>query len=126
MLSKNHHLLLNNARNLANFSRPYTLRMFAMTKMIISALAFWICISGSAALASGECYYLYKAKKTAPLQLHLGMIKINDTCSSGPHQTQLSDRLAQNGWKLMQIVKQYPEIDGVKFKNDLGEFFLKY
>jgi len=27
---------------------------------------------------------------------------------------------------LMQIVKQYPEIDGVKFKNDLGEFFLKY
>jgi len=26
----------------------------------------------------------------------------------------------------MQIVKQYPEIDGVKFKNDLGEFFLKY
>ena len=126
MLSKNHHLLLNNAGNLAKFSRPYTLRMFAMTKMIISALAFWICISGSVALASGECYYLYKAKKTAPLQLHLGMIKINDTCSSGPHQTQLSDRLAQNGWKLMQIVKQYPEIDGVKFKNDLGEFFLKY
>jgi hypothetical protein len=100
--------------------------MFAMTKMIISALAFGICIGGSAALASSECYYLYKAKKTAPLQLHLGMIKINDTCSSGPHQTQLSDRLAQNGWKLMQIVKQYPEIDGVKFKNDLGEFFLKY
>ena len=126
MLSKNHHLLLNNARNLANFSRPYTLRMFAMTKMIISALALWICIGGSAALASGECYYLYKAKKTAPLQLHLGMIKINDTCSSRPHQTQLSDRLAQNGWKLMQIVKQYPKIDGVKFKNDLGEFFLKY
>ena len=117
---------MNNAANLAKFNRPYTLRMFAMTKMIISALAFWICIGGSAALASGECYYLYKAKKTAPLQLHLGMIKINDTCSSGPHQTQLSDRLAQNGWKLMQIVKQYPEIDGVKFKNDLGEFFLKY
>ena len=126
MLSKNRHLLLNNAANLVNFSRPYTLRMFAMTKMIISALAFWICIGGSAALASSECYYLYKAKKTAPLQLHLGMIKINDTCSSGPHQTQLSDRLAQNGWKLMQIVKQYPEIDGVKFENDLGEFFLKY
>ena len=117
---------MNNAVNLVNFSRPYTLRMFAMTKMIISALAFWICIGGSAALASGECYYLYKAKKTAPLQLHLGMMRINDTCSAGPHKTQLSDRLAQNGWKLMQIVKQYPEIDGVKFKNDLGEFFLKY
>ena len=97
-----------------------------MIKMIISALAFGICISGSVALASGECYYLYKAKKTAPLQLHLGMMRINDTCSAGPHKTQLSDRLAQNGWKLMQIVKQYPEIDGVKFKNDLGEFFLKY
>jgi hypothetical protein len=126
MLSKNRHLLLNNAVNLVNFSRLYTLRMFAMTKMIISALALWICIGGSAALASGECYYLYKAKKNAPLQLHLGMMRINDTCSAGPHKTQLSDRLAQNGWKLMQIVKQYPEIDGVKFKNDLGEFFLKY
>lgn len=126
MLSKNHHLLLNNARNLANFSRPDTLRMFAMTKMIISALAFWICISGSAALASGECYYLYKAKKKPPLQLHLGMIKINDTCSAGPHKAQLSNRLAQNGWTLIQIVKRYPKIDGVKFKNDLGEFFLKY
>jgi len=117
---------LNNAANLVNFSRPYTLRMFAMTKMIISALAFWICISGSAALASGECYYLYKAKKKPPLQLHLGMIKINDTCSAGPHKAQLSNRLAQNGWTLIQIVKQYPKIDGVKFKNDLGEFFLKY
>lgn len=63
MLSKNRHFLLNNAMNLVNFSRPYTLRMFAMTKMIISALAFWICISGSAALASGECYYPYKANK---------------------------------------------------------------
>lgn len=37
------------------------------------------------------------------------MMKIDDTLSAGPHKAQLSNSLAQNGWKLIQIVKKSPK-----------------
>ena len=73
-----------------------------------------------------NCFVLYKAKKDNPLKLHLGLMKIDRTCSDDAIEVILRRRLLPAGWSLLQIVNVSQDIAVEKIKRDLGEYFLKY
>ena len=77
--------------------------------------------------ASAECYADYKAKQDDPLRLHYGVAQVSDgNCSPGAAQGELSPRLAQAGWILLNVVSTFgPEGLGER-QASAGEFFLRY
>ncbi len=81
-----------------------------------------------AAPANAACYVDYKAKRTYPLKLHYGVMKIsNGDCAglSGLRST-VSARLTSNGWQLLNILSTFDETGLSARKGNAGEFYLKY
>ena len=96
-----------------------------MVRVIAATIFLWgACLSSLAHAES--CFVLYKAKKDNPLKLHLGLMKIDRTCSDDAIEAILRLRLQPVGWSLLQIVNVSKDIEVDKIKRDLGEYFLKY
>jgi hypothetical protein len=51
-----------------------------MVRVIATAIFLWG-VSLSSVAHAEDCFVLYKAKKDNPLKLHLGLMKIDRTCS---------------------------------------------
>ena len=96
-----------------------------MVRAIAAAIFLWCACLSSVAHAE-DCFVLYKAKKDNPLKLHLGLMKIDRTCSDDAIEAVLRRRLQPAGWSLLQIVNVSQDIAVEKIKRDLGEYFLKY
>ena len=96
-----------------------------MVRVIAAAIFLWGACLSSVAHAE-DCFVLYKAKKDNPLKLHLGLMKIDLTCSDDAIEAILRRRLLPAGWSLLQIVNVSQDIAVEKIKRDLGEYFLKY
>ena len=96
-----------------------------MIKLIVAVTFLWSACLSSVAHAE-NCFILYKAKKDNPLKLHLGLMKIDRTCSDDAIEVILRRRLLPAGWSLLQIVNVSQDIAVEKIKRDLGEYFLKY
>lgn len=96
-----------------------------MVRVIVAAIFFWGACLSSVAHAE-DCFVLYKAKKDNPLTLHLGLMKIDRTCSDDAIEVISRLRLQPAGWSLLQIVNVSKDIEVEKIKRDLGEYFLKY
>jgi hypothetical protein len=96
-----------------------------MVRVIAAAIFLWGACLSSAAHAE-DCFVLYKAKKDNPLKLHLGLMKIDRTCSDDTIEAISRLRLQPAGWSLLQIVNVSKDIEVEKIKRDLGEYFLKY
>lgn len=81
----------------------------------------------AAAPAQAECYADYKAKQDNPLRLHYGVAAVPDNaCSKSAAAAVLAPRLAQAGWKLLNVVSVFGP-DGLDQRKDsAGEFFLRY
>jgi hypothetical protein len=80
----------------------------------------------STSLAQAACYADYKAKQDDPLRLHYGVAEVRGDCSVGSAQSQLRDRLAGNGWQLLNVLGVFDDAGLDERKDSAGEFFLRY
>ncbi|MEO0904315.1 MAG: hypothetical protein AAFX89_06035 [Pseudomonadota bacterium] len=80
----------------------------------------------STSLAHAACYADYKAKQDNPLRLHYGVAEVRGDCSVGSAQRQLRDRLAGNGWELLNVLGVFDDAGLDERKDSAGEFFLRY
>ncbi len=92
-----------------------------LTLVTVAALGF----AALPAQAAG-CYADYKAKQENPLRLHYGVAQISGTCDRASAQSELTQRLAANGWTLLTVVSVFGE-DGLNKRRDsAGPNFLRF
>ncbi len=92
-----------------------------MKHMCITA-ALWVIMSTAAA---ANCYADYKAKQDNPLRLHYGVAQISQ-CSAAGARTELTQRLAANGWTLLNVVSVFDASGLDERKDSAGPYFLRY
>lgn len=80
----------------------------------------------SATVAQAACFADYKAKQDNPLRLHYGVAEVRGDCSVGSAQGQLRDRLAGDGWQLLNVLGVFDDAGLDERKDSAGEFFLRY
>jgi len=76
--------------------------------------------------ANAACYADYKAKQDNPLRLHYGVIEVRGDCSVGSAQSQLPERLARDGWQLLNVLGVFDDAGLEERKDSAGEYFLRY
>ncbi|SHJ98153.1 hypothetical protein SAMN05444000_11678 [Shimia gijangensis] len=91
------------------------------------AITFFACMSVLAAPVSAEqCYADYKAKKDSPLRLHYGVVELYQGCSKNSAKTEISGRISQDGWKLLNVLSIF-DASGLAGKDSsAGQFYLRY
>ncbi|MFA8441802.1 hypothetical protein [Yoonia sp.] len=80
----------------------------------------------STTIAQAACYADYKAKQDDPLRLHYGVTEVRGDCSVRSAESQLRDRLASNGWQLLNVLGVFDDAGLDERKDSAGEFFLRY
>lgn len=94
-----------------------------MSRLILLTLVLAV----SAAAAQAECYADYKAKQDDPLRLHYGVAQVSDgNCSPAAAEGELADRLAGDGWTLLNVVSTFGPEGLAEREASAGEFFLRY
>lgn len=97
-----------------------------MMKKIIQNLAALLVMGLFASTAQAECYYAYKAKKENPLQLHFGVIRVDEACSAPTNQAAIAKRIAADGWTLLVVLPPIEQHDLPSKREEAGAFFLRY
>ena len=78
------------------------------------------------AASAAECYADYKAKKDNPLRLHYGVIQVQGTCKPEPAKAEVSARLAQGGWTLLNILSVFGPEGLDERRTNAGSFYLRF
>ena len=79
--------------------------------------------------AFAACYVDYKAKQDDPLRLHYGVmtVQIAPPCASSPNvNADVSRRLEEAGWTLLQVESVFDQAALDSKKADAGEYFLRF
>lgn len=81
-----------------------------------------------ASQASAACYADYKAKKTAPLQLQYGVVKLPDNiCNNRAAIRQnIKRRIRVGGWSLLNVMSVFGPEGLSQRQQSAGSFYLKY
>ncbi|MDV7141087.1 hypothetical protein R3X27_00185 [Tropicimonas sp. TH_r6] len=94
-------------------------RSFFPAVLVLSALL--------AAPASAACYADYKAKRDDPLRLHYGTARIDGaTCNTTVAEAQIRDRIARDGWTLLNVLGVFDESGLAQRKDSAGQYHLRY
>lgn len=81
----------------------------------------------AAAPAHAECYADYKAKQDDPLRLHYGVADVgDDNCDKRRAKAVLTDRLASEGWTLLNVLSIFGPEGLEERKASAGEYFLRF
>lgn len=80
----------------------------------------------TATAVQADCYADYKAKQDAPLRLHYGVAEVLGDCSVSSAQSQIADRLAGDGWQLLNVLGVFDDAGLDERKDSAGEYFLRY
>lgn len=80
----------------------------------------------SASMAQAACYADYKAKQDDPLRLHYGVAEVRGDCAVASAEEQLRDRLAGNGWQLLNVLGVFDDAGLDERKDSAGEYFLRF
>ncbi len=80
----------------------------------------------AAGAAQAACYADYKAKRDDPLRLHYGVAEIRGTCSASAAASELRDRLAADGWELLNVLGVFDDGGLEERRDSAGEFYLRY
>jgi hypothetical protein len=90
-------------------------------------LSFTLCLLmlGSTA-AQAACYADYKAKQDDPLRLHYGVAEVSGECTTASAKDQLSGRLSDNGWQLLNVLGVFDDAGLDERKDSAGEYFLRF
>lgn len=91
---------------------------------ILSSLTVLMLLTAGSAQAA--CYADYKAKQDNPLRLHYGVIEINGDCTVSTAERQLPERLARDGWQLLNVLGVFDDAGLEERKETAGEYFLRY
>ncbi|OWU86761.1 hypothetical protein ATO6_04050 [Oceanicola sp. 22II-s10i] len=77
------------------------------------------------ASAQAACYADYKARRDSPLKLHYGVMQVS-ACDRGAAQAEVSRRLAQNGWTLLNVLSVFDASGLEQRKANAGEYYLRF
>jgi hypothetical protein len=81
----------------------------------------------AAAPAHAECYADYKAKQDDPLRLHYGVAEVGDAnCDKRGAKRALTDRLASEGWTLLNVLSIFGPEGLEERKASAGEYYLRF
>lgn len=95
----------------------------ALIAVLIGALIGAIALPAS---ASAQCYADYKAKQDDPLRLHYGVIELQGECKREPAKAEVSARLTQAGWTLLNIMSLFGPEGLDERRANAGDFFLRF
>lgn len=77
--------------------------------------------------AAAECFVSYKAKKSPPLQLHFGVVRLGGSCpSQGAAASATAGRIAAGGWTLLNVVSLSETAPSSAERANAGAFYLRY
>ena len=81
-----------------------------------------------ASAANAACFADYKAKKSAPLQLQYGVIKLPDSiCSDrAAIRKNIAQRISVGGWSLLNVMSVFGPDGLSQRQGSAGDFYLKY
>lgn len=84
-------------------------------------------VTAAAGPLHAACFADYRAKMDNPLRLHYGVIELPDeACSVEAAAPVIEDRLAQDGWELLQVVSVFDETGLTPRRADAGDYFLRF
>lgn len=92
--------------------------------MIPFAMIVVMALSQSATAA--DCYADYKAKQDSPLRLHYGVIQLQSACERGPAKAEISARLSQSGWTLLNVLSVFGPEGLDERRTNAGNFYLRF
>ncbi len=94
-------------------------------KHAIAPLCLLALLAAAPAAAEG-CYADYKAKQDNPLRLHYGVIELRDGCSAATAKPEVSARLKQGGWTLLNLLSVFGPEGLAERKADAGPYYLRF
>lgn len=97
----------------------------AMLSMALIA-ALGVALALPTAASAAECYADYKAKQDNPLRLHYGVVALQGACEPAPAKAEVSARLSQSGWTLLNIVSVFGPEGLDERKANAGSFYLRF
>ena len=109
-------MILNNTLSLTNVE---PMKTTAITFATIASLSL-------AAPASAACFADYKAKQDDPLKLHYGVAEIAGDCTPENAAAQLTSRLEDGGWVLLNVLSVFDSSGLQERQDDAGQFYLRY
>lgn len=95
-------------------------------KQIALFLTVTACLAVPSASMAADCYADYKAKQDNPLRLHYGVIQLNGACKRGPAKAELSARLNQNGWTLLNVLSVFGPEGLDERRSNAGSYYLRF
>ena len=75
---------------------------------------------------AADCYADYKAKQDNPLRLHYGVMQLHGACKRKPAKTEVSSRLAQGGWTLLNVLNVFGPEGLDERRANAGTFYLRF
>ncbi|MFK7744725.1 MAG: hypothetical protein AB8B47_06715 [Roseobacter sp.] len=94
-------------------------------KRIVLKLSLIAGLALASTASAAECYADYKAKQDNPLRLHYGVAAISQ-CSKQAAASELTARLAANGWTLLNIVSVFDQNGLAERKESAGPNYLRF
>ena len=77
--------------------------------------------------AAAACFADYRARTEDPLRLHYGVIEVPEAACSVPAAAPLiAQRIAADGWQLLQVISVFDESGLDARRSDAGAYFLRY
>ncbi len=96
-----------------------------MKQILLISVATVLLFTALPASATG-CYADYKAKQDNPLRLHYGVAQIEGACDPASARTELSARLAAQGWILLNVLSVFGDEGLAQRKNSAGSNYLRF
>ena len=99
-----------------------------MMKQLIHSVALAAILALPALSAQAGCYADYKAKRDNPLKLHYGVMQLPDNAcaSTQAAASNISQRLAGNGWVLLNVLSIFDQSGLAQRRESAGEYYLRY
>ncbi|WP_375687770.1 hypothetical protein [Pseudooceanicola sp. LIPI14-2-Ac024] len=95
-----------------------------MRHILFSFLAAAL-ITGAPVAAQAACYADYKARRDNPLKLHYGVMQVS-SCDRNGARGEVEQRLAQNGWTLLNVLSVFDESGLEGKKANAGQYYLRF
>ena len=95
-------------------------------KQILLSVALATGLAAVSSAAAAECYADYKAKQDNPLRLHYGVIQLQGPCGKKAARSELSARLAANGWTLLNVLSVFGPEGLEERRANAGVYYLRF
>lgn len=100
----------------------------AMMKTLMKTVALAALLIAPTFAADAACYADYKAKRDNPLKLQYGVVELPDAACGSLEAAagNISQRLAANGWILLNVLSIFDASGLPQRRESAGEYYLRY